>query len=426
MNPPSNNLKETPQRILVVDDEGIVLVALREILLREGYHVLTHSNPLEALESLKRETFSVILTDQQMPILTGLEFLSQAKLLQPDATRILITAVLSLDMVIDAINKGEIYRFIVKPWLREELLATVKSAVSRYEQICRNQILQASALSMNLQLAQLNAKLEQQVSRVAEQNHELERLNKELQGDLTNTVQFCPLMLDTFYPLLGYQARRTRELCHAMGQELKLSSEQRNILEAASLTANVGLIGIPRTTIRKHIEAPNTLTQEEHRLIRQHPVASQNLLVKHQHLRIVSDAVRGHHERYDGRGFPDALKGDQIPHLSALLAVATACAGLPDQNRSGLHQITSASGKAFHPDAVKALQSVYSDILNSRKPLETPLSQLQPGMILAKDVCTDSGKLLLPKGRQLTETNIGDLQNRKQKDTLALLLQVTF
>jgi CheY-like chemotaxis protein len=140
---------ETPQRILVVDDEGIVLVALREILMREGYHVMTHSNPLQALEALKKEAFSVIITDQQMPILTGLEFLAQARQIQPDATRILITAVLNLDTVIDAINKGEIYRFVVKPWLREELLATLKSAVQRYELTCRTHILQASTLAMN-------------------------------------------------------------------------------------------------------------------------------------------------------------------------------------------------------------------------------------------------------------------------------------
>ena len=64
-------------------------------------------------------------------MVTGLEFLAQVKQIQPDATRILITAVLNLGTVIDAINKGEIYRFVVKPWLREELLATVKNAVQR-------------------------------------------------------------------------------------------------------------------------------------------------------------------------------------------------------------------------------------------------------------------------------------------------------
>jgi DNA-binding NtrC family response regulator len=114
-------------RILVVDDEEIVLVALRETLRREGYQVETTTDALRALEMVRQEQYAVIITDQMMPLLSGLEFLAQVKQIQPDATRILITAVLSLGTVIDAINKGEIYRFIVKPWLREELLATVRS-----------------------------------------------------------------------------------------------------------------------------------------------------------------------------------------------------------------------------------------------------------------------------------------------------------
>ena len=145
--------------VLVIDDEEIVLVGLRETLLREGYHVVAMSDPLQALEVLKKETFAVIVTDQQMPSLTGLEFLAHSKRIQPDASRILITAVLSLDTVIEAINKGEIYRFVVKPWLREELLATVKNAAQRHELMCRNNQLLAEAVARNEHLAQLNVSL---------------------------------------------------------------------------------------------------------------------------------------------------------------------------------------------------------------------------------------------------------------------------
>lgn len=120
------------KRLLVVDDEEIVLVALRETLMRAGYEVTATNDAAEALEALRTQTFAVIITDQQMPRMTGLEFLAQAKELRPEATRILITAVLNLGTVIEAINQGEIYRFIVKPWLREEFLGAVTSAVERY------------------------------------------------------------------------------------------------------------------------------------------------------------------------------------------------------------------------------------------------------------------------------------------------------
>lgn len=155
-------LPDELKNILVVDDEIIVLTALRETLRLEGYHVVATPDALQALEEIRKTRFSVILTDQQMPMLTGLEFLAQAKEVQPDATRILITAVLSLSTVIDAINKGEIYRFIVKPWLREELLVTIHNAVQRYELICGNTQLRQELQTQNVQL---------QKDRLAQENH---------------------------------------------------------------------------------------------------------------------------------------------------------------------------------------------------------------------------------------------------------------
>src|SRR5208282_4434021 len=146
--------------ILIVDDEEIVLVALRDTLVHAGYEVVASPHAVHALSAVKETQFSVVITDQQMPMVTGLEFLAQVKQIQPDATRILITAVLNLGTVIDSINKGEIFRFVVKPWLREELLATVKNAVQRYELIGSNNRLHAETLAVNEKLRQVNQELE--------------------------------------------------------------------------------------------------------------------------------------------------------------------------------------------------------------------------------------------------------------------------
>jgi DNA-binding NtrC family response regulator len=173
MFPPPSTAPNSGHPILIVDDEEIVLVALRDTLAREGYKVVASPHAVHALSALKEREFSVVLTDQQMPMVTGLEFLSQVKEIQPDATRILITAVLSLSTVIDAINKGEIYRFVVKPWLREELLATVKNAVQRYDLIRHNAQLHAATVAMNDRLTHLNQALEDEVAKVAEQNQRL-------------------------------------------------------------------------------------------------------------------------------------------------------------------------------------------------------------------------------------------------------------
>jgi DNA-binding NtrC family response regulator len=162
--------KEGPRPILIVDDEEIVLVALRDTLLREGYTVVASPHAVHALTVLKEQQFSVIITDQQMPMVTGLEFLAQVRQIQPDATRILLTAVLSIGTLIDAINKAEIYRFMVKPWSREELLNTVKNAVERYERISQTTRLLETARKINDQLTQANQALESQVARLTRDN----------------------------------------------------------------------------------------------------------------------------------------------------------------------------------------------------------------------------------------------------------------
>lgn len=396
---------ETPQRVLIVDDEGIVLVALRETLLREGYQPMTHSNPLEALEALKKETFSVIITDQQMPVLSGLEFLAQAKRLQPDATRILITAVLNLDTVIDAINKGEIYRFIVKPWLREELLATLKNAVQRYELICRNQILQASTLSMNEKLLNLNKTLEEQVARVAEQNNQLARLNTEMEQDVQRTVELYLQTMQMFCPLLGEQARRTYSICKAMGDYLNLPAEERRVLESSAWVCNVGLLGIPRTIIKKWQETPELLTVSETEIIRRHPLMGLEVQFVRDS-RALSEVVRAHHERFDGSGYPYGLKVTQIPWLARLLAVAVAYAESPESGTAALKRIQEGAGTAFDPNAVQALLGALPKANVHR---EVNLADLRPGMVLMKGIYTSSGALLLPEGSQLTRANIDNL-----------------
>jgi DNA-binding NtrC family response regulator len=162
--------KKPVPAILIVDDEEIVLVALRDTLVREGYTVVASPHAVHALSVLKGQEFSVIITDQQMPMVSGLEFLAQVREIQPNATRILITAVLNLGTLIEAINKAEIFRFVVKPWSREELLACVKSAVERFDAITSNVRALKEAQERNQELATQNASLSEQVERLTTEN----------------------------------------------------------------------------------------------------------------------------------------------------------------------------------------------------------------------------------------------------------------
>ena len=397
--------------LLVVDDEEAVVAALRETLAREGYQVFTAPNAIHALTLLKKNVFSVVITDQNMPMLTGLEFLAQVKQLQPDATRILITAVLNLNTVIDSINKGEIYRFVVKPWLREELLATVKNAVQRYELICKNAMLQATTLAINEKLTRLNAALEDQVARVARQNDDLGRLNGALEQNLQHSVELCLRTMQTFYPTLGTQARRVYELCKAMADGLKLPRDQRQILEIAAWLHDIGLVGVPRQLIKRWEKDPLDLSADERAVVEQHPILGEELASFVQNLREVGTVIRAHHEHYDGTGYPDKLAAENIPWLARLLAVAVSYAESNHDTVSTVSLIKNGSGSAFDPEAVELFLRCLPKAIVPRKEREVMLAELRPGMVLAKGLYTANGMLLIPDGQRLTDAYIDKLNH---------------
>jgi len=403
-----------PHRILIVDDEEIVLIALRETLARAGYLVSTAPDPLPALEILQNQQFAVIISDQQMPSMTGLDFLTKAKMLQPDASRMLITAVLSLDTVIDAINRGEIYRFIIKPWLREELLVTVQNAVQRYELLTRNNVLQATTLAMNEKLTQLNRELELQLARGSEQNNKLSELNSALERNLSRSIELCVQTMQTFYPTLGNQARRAFEVCRSMAEVLNLPPDQKQILEMAAWLHDVGLIGVPRHLIRKWQSEPQNLDEAERLLIEHHPILGQELAPFVHHLEGVGKIIRSHHERFDGKGYPDNLTASDIPWLSRLLAVAVVFAESTLEQEDAIQAIRMEAGAAFDPEAIRVFVRAIPRATVPRKEREVLLSELTPGMVLAKGIYTSSGLLLIPEGQQLSAPYIDKLLNHNR------------
>ena len=410
--------------ILIVDDEEIILAALQEILRRAGYEAITFTDPLAAVAELQQRQFSVVITDQTMPGLSGLELLAATRKVQPFATRILITAVLSLDTVIEAINKGEIFRFIVKPWLREEFLATVQNAVQRYELICQNAYLQSATQAMNEQLVELNRSLEQQVKLVAQQNQQLAEMNTALEQNLMRSMELCVHTMQTFYPSLGSQTRRVTEICKSIAHLLKLPPEERRVLESSALLHDIGLVGVQRHIIRKWHDQTEPLSSAEKALIEQHPILGQELTAFSSSLEQVGKIIRAHHENYDGSGYPDQLVGETIPWLARLLAVVVAYASNPLTSAEAAETIKQAAGSQFDPEAVRVFLRALTVAHVARKEREVLLGELRPGMVLARGIYTANGLMLIPEGQQLNTTYIEKLLNYNRVEPLGQSLMV--
>ncbi|MCK4223589.1 MAG: response regulator [candidate division Zixibacteria bacterium] len=176
-------------KILIVDDEENILSALKRLFRRENYQIFTAESGEEGLKILDEHEVDLIISDLKMPSMNGVEFLTKAKQKNSDALRIMLTGHADLKSVIDAIDQGEVYRFLLKPWNNEELKMTIKQALDFYYVQKENKVLART---------------------VKRQNKVLEKLEKEHPGITTvNKDQDGTILLDVEEVIQKYEDKKT-------------------------------------------------------------------------------------------------------------------------------------------------------------------------------------------------------------------------
>lgn len=175
---------EQPPRILVVDDEPPILASIRRLMAFEPYEVLTTEVGARALEVLAAGNIAVVLSDQHMPGMEGVELLRRARDLAPDTSRILFSGHIDIDLLRAAVNGGEVYRFVTKPWNDDEVLAAVRQGVERWHLLRQNRDLREQTERQNEQLRRFNRSLEELVAArtadLARRTHDLDLRNRAL------------------------------------------------------------------------------------------------------------------------------------------------------------------------------------------------------------------------------------------------------
>ena len=403
-----------PPTILIVDDEPVVLGALTETLERERYHVVACSSPGKALAILQERQFSVIISDQRMPEMLGLDFLVESRKTHPNASRILVTAVLALPTIVEAINRGEIFRFVAKPWLREELLATVRDAIQRHDLIVRNEDLTARSQQLNAQLMVANSQLEGQVKALESERQKLDLANTELVSRYEHSLELCRRILTAYDPILGGQAKALVEFANKMGATEHFSEAERTSLHAAAWLCDLGLIGVPRELLRSFRTNPSSLSERERAVMQNHPVYSQTLAALVDPRPETGAIIRAHHEWFDGAGYPDGLGGQSIPWGARCLAVAVGYveSGLPKQ--AAIDQLLARSGTHYDPEAIRLFLKVSNLVNLPRTVREILLDELEPGMVLASGIYSPHGLLLIGEGQLLGPGTISKLRDHTQ------------
>lgn len=199
-----------PRRLLLVDDEANILSALRRVLRQDRYDIVTASNGHEALEVLKNGSVDVIVTDQRMPGMTGVEFLRLAKDAYPDTVRIVLSGYTELQSVTDAVNEGAVYKFLTKPWDDEQLREHVAEAFKRKEMEDENTRLQHALQLANLALEATNRELDK-LLREQEERIETDEISLQITHEILEFVGT---------PIVGVDEEKNIVFTNSAAQEL--------------------------------------------------------------------------------------------------------------------------------------------------------------------------------------------------------------
>ena len=308
-----------PPRLLVVDDMEAMRMALVQCLRLTGYHVVSAASGGEALELLRTQRFDLLLTDQAMPGLSGLELTEAVSRMHPHMPVVVLTGHTDVELAKDSLQRGA-SDFVTKPVNVRELPILVERNLTR----------------RRLEVARLQER-EAQV--------------------LFAAIKALASAVDAKDRYTARHSRIVTRLALLLADAIQLSTEDRSVLELSAWMHDVGKIGVPDSILTK----PGDLTDEEFAVMMVHPVKGGEIVGEIEELGRVADAIRHHHERVDGGGYPDGLRGEAIPLASRIILIADAFEAMTSDRsyRKGLsrdaavRELEKHEGTQFDADLVR-------------------------------------------------------------------------
>ena len=427
---------ETPvyvPTILTVDDEPSVLSALRRLFRLQGYKTLQATSGAEGLALFKANRVDLVISDMRMPEMDGSRFLELVREHDEGVARILLTGYADMTATIEAINKGAIHRYMAKPWEDQDLVLVVRDALERRELERRNAELVELTRVQNEQLREANQTLE---ARVASRTDELQQINGMLEASYEELDQTFLLSVGVFSSLMEMReggtghARRIADICRATAVKLGLSDREARDVFLAALVHDVGTIGFPDAMLNKPVSA---YTLDEMARYRRHTVDGETALMPLMQLQNVAKIVRQHHERFDGKGFPDGLAGQAISIGARIVAPASdmddLMHGALGESRCSEAQVRqmlrSGVDSRYDRAVIEALILVLDEMAaEAKKDRLISVFELRVGMVLAKDLVSASGAILLAKGYVFDERVIKRVTDFAKREGVQMTLRV--
>jgi len=409
--------------VLIVDDEETTVQSLTSLFADTGADVASVSSADDALKMLKDRPVLAVISEMHIGDTDGADLMATVAEQSPDALRIMLTAEQDAASVMKAINTGKTHLYLTKPWDDGELLSALDEKLRNQSLERRNRGLEEQLLKRNSDLAELNASLEK---RVADRTEELRlhaRLIEHAFSDLQKSYGHVLRLASSLAVLRdpkGIEIATLRaQMAASLAEASGLGSQDVNSIRDAALLADLGTIGLPDELLQKPF---NQFDGDDTRLFSQSPVLAEAALMGIPGMRQTAAYLRHQYERYDGSGYPDNVAGDNIPLGSRIIAIVRDYSDILRGRFNG-QELSKAKARAMMLNRLATrydpgLLCVFCEQCGAfateklaADEARISVSELEPGMVLAGDLYSERGMILLTQGHELNDELIGKLRD---------------
>ena len=429
-----NEVVQTAATLLIVDDEPGILSSLRRLLRPVGYKIHTAESGQAGLLVLEHEMVDLVISDMRMPEMDGAKFLEQVRARWPGTTRILLTGYADVNSTIEAINRGEIFRYIAKPWDDNDLMLVVRDALERRRLQNENARLLVLTQAQNDELKDLNANLEdkvrQRTAEIEQINSFLNQANDKLKQNFLVSIKMFTGLMELRGGAMAGHSRRVADLSRKLAAQLGIEAKEQQDIFFAALLHDVGKIGFPDALLSRPV---SRMSGDDLGVYRKHAVAGESALMPLDELKDVAKTIRSHHERFDGQGFPDGLEGENIGIGARILSVVNDYDGLQigtlaerrmtaDEAKT---MILQSRGKRYDPQVANAFVELLGgqaqEVVHERA---VSHADLKVGMVLSRDLLSRDGIMLLSTDFTLDMRLIKQIQDYARRENHAIPIYI--
>ncbi|MDQ7053617.1 MAG: HD domain-containing phosphohydrolase [candidate division KSB1 bacterium] len=385
---------------------------------------------------IAQQSITLVVSDFRMPTMDGVTFLEKVRKINPDTIRMLLTGFADAESAIRAINNGQVFRYLKKPIKESELLEALLSGIQQYELVAENRRLMRLTQQQNEELKRFNHELEKLVlersQEIIQQKRELERLYTQLDNSFTEIIRAFMTLVEMKNPNIGGHSRRVAALSRRFSEFLEIPKQEVRDIEVAALLHDIGKITLPDEIL----ETPKSeLSSQQMDLLNSHPEIGASILNDIPDLKTIAKIVEAHHENYDGSGFPKKWKAQEIPIGARIIAILNTFDHFISKEQLerslrlelAIEYLKAESGKRFDAHFVHRFIEFLKSSANFKRALRVisvDLGHLEAGMMLAGDVRTESGLLLLRKDQILNSIMIQRLHHYHKIDPIVMPIQI--